>query len=299
MIRAHSPLRIIVTGATGQLGFELVRALSPMGHIVPLAREDFDFEHPDRLRDLVRGINPDVIVNAAAYTAVDVAEADGPACFRANAAGPAVLAEEAKRLGALLVHYSTAFVFDGTQSRPYTEDDEPNPASVYARSKLEGERAIRTAEAAHVILRTNWIFGTRRPNFFQTVKDLAKAGGDLHIISDQIGAPTWSRMIAAATGTIIGSMGKDRVSVSESALARGGLFHMTATGEASRHEFATAIVESMALGAASPRVHPMTTEAYRAPAPRPLNSILDCSKLESTFGVRLPPWREQLRLATQ
>ncbi|MEX2199301.1 MAG: dTDP-4-dehydrorhamnose reductase [Burkholderiales bacterium] len=271
-------MRILLTGRNGQVGWELLKALAPLGEIVAPARAELDLRDAARIREVVRAANPDVIVNAAAYTTVDKAESERDAAFALNAGAPGVLAEEAKRSGALLVHYSTDYVFDGTKPSPYVEEDAPNPINVYGESKLEGERAIAVSGCRYLILRTSWVYGPRGSNFMLTMLRLAKERPELRVVDDQVGAPTSSLEIARATATL---------------LAKGalGLYHMTAAGETSWCGFARAILERA--GIAMP-VTAIRTEDYPTPAKRPRNSRLDCSRLRADFGVTLAPWDEAL-----
>jgi dTDP-4-dehydrorhamnose reductase len=241
----------------------------------------------------VRAIAPQAIVNAAAYTAVDRAESEPELARAINAIAPGVLAEEAQRLDAVLVHYSTDYVFDGTKPEPYTESDAPSPLNVYGRTKLEGERAIGASGCRHLTLRTSWVYGTRGSNFLLTMLRLARERRQLRIVDDQFGAPTWSREIAQATATLL----------AQPALAApgaDGLYHLTASGATSWFGFAEAIFESeetARLGIAPPAIEPIQTSAYPTPARRPANSRLDCGRLERRTGVQLAAWDAALTRA--
>ncbi|MGE5466879.1 MAG: dTDP-4-dehydrorhamnose reductase [Ignavibacteria bacterium] len=274
--------RILLTARNGQVGWELERTLAPLGEVVAVDRAALDLSNADRVRAVVRDTRPDVIVNAAAYTAVDKAESEPELAMAINGTAPGVFAEEAKRSGALLVHYSTDYVFDGTKQGVYTEADATNPVNTYGRTKLAGEQAIQAVGGRHLILRTTWVYGQRGNNFFRTMLRLANDRPELRVVMDQIGAPTWSRMIAEGTAAL---------------LARGepaeGLFHMTADGETSWHGFAVAILRAAGL---TTRVTPITTAEYPTPAARPANSRLDCSLLRSACGIALPDWALQLSL---
>ena len=279
-------MRILLTGANGQVGWELRRALAPLGEVIGLDRSRLDLSRPDTLRATVREIAPGVIVNAAAYTAVDRAESEPELARAINGIAPGVLAEEAQHLDAILVHYSTDYVFDGTKSDPYVESDPTNPLSVYGRTKLEGERAIGVSGCRHLMLRTSWVYGARGHNFLLTMLRLARERRGLRIVDDQIGAPTWSREIAQATATLL---------TRPELAARGaeGLYHLTASGATSWYGFARAIFESpdMArLGVAPPALEAIPTSAYPTPARRPTNSRLDCSRIFSRAGMRLAAW---------
>lgn len=275
-------MRILLTGRNGQVGWELLKALAPLGEIMAPDRAQLDLRDPARIREAVRGANPDVIVNAAAYTAVDQAESEREAAFAVNAAAPAVLAEEAKRSGALLVHYSTDYVFDGTKAAPYLEDDAANPGNVYGASKLAGERAIAASGCRHLILRTSWVYGPRGSNFMLTMLRLAKERRELRVVDDQVGAPTSSLAIARAT---------------TQALRPGahGLYHLAAAGQTTWCGFARAILKRA--GLATP-VAAIRSEDYPTPARRPRNSRLDCSRLRAELGVAMAPWEEQLAEVT-
>lgn len=274
--------RFLLCGRSGQVGWELERLLAPLGTVVAVGRATLDLADVDQLRRTVREVRPDCIVNAAAFTAVDKAETSPDAAFAVNATAPGILAEEAARLGANLVHYSTDYVFDGTKATPYTEDDAPNPINAYGRSKLAGELAVKAGTDRHVILRTSWVYGLRGQNFLRTIRRLAAERDELRIVADQFGAPTWSRQIAAATALLLAR--KDVPS---------GLFHLAADGETTWHGFAAAIAAAFGLG---PRIVPITTEQYPLPARRPASSRLDCSLLARECDIALPDWKEQLKL---
>jgi dTDP-4-dehydrorhamnose reductase len=271
-------LTILLTGATGQVGWELRKSLAPLGEVKYFDRFGLDLADPSQLVAAARALRPRTIVNAAAYTAVDKAESERDAAFAVNATAPGVLAEEAKRLGALLVHYSTDYVFDGEKAAPYVEDDPTHPVSVYGESKLAGERAIAASGCRYLILRTSWVYGPRGKNFYLTMLRLAKERPELKVVDDQVGAPTSSLEIARATATLL-----DRDAQ--------GLYHMAAAGETSWCGFARAILKRA--GSTIPVV-PIGTKDYPTPARRPRNSRLDCSRLRADFGVALAPWGEQL-----
>ena len=279
-------MRILLTGAAGQLGRELKRSLACLGEVIARDRQQLDLAQADALRDTVRAAAPTVIVNAAAYTAVDKAEAEPAAADAINALAPAILAEEAKRLGALLIHYSTDYVFDGSKAAPYTEDDTPAPLSAYGRSKRAGELAIAAADSRHLIFRTSWVYGLHGANFMKTMLRLGRERSELRVIGDQFGAPTWTRHLADVTALI---------------LARreipNGLYHLAAAGETSWHGYAEAIfAEAQRAGLIdkTPVVHRIASANYPLPAPRPANSRLDCAKFRRDFGLALPDWRTGL-----
>jgi dTDP-4-dehydrorhamnose reductase len=279
-------MKILLTGCAGQLGRELKRSLASLGELVACDRRQLDLADPDALRAAVRSIAPSVIINAAAYTAVDKAEAETELADAINATAPGLLAEEAKRLGSLLIHYSTDYVFDGTKATPYQEDDATTPLSAYGRSKRQGEIAIAAAGARHLILRTSWVYGLHGTNFMKTMLRLARERDELRVVGDQIGAPTWSRHLADVTALILASR-----STAE------GLYHLAAAGETSWHGYAAAIfAEARAAGLLekSPTVQRITSAEYPLPAPRPANSRLDCTRFTSDFGMTLPDWRTGL-----
>ena len=290
-------MTILLLGANGQVGWELRRTLAPLGPVRALERAEADLADPDALSRAVRETAPSLIVNAAAYTAVDRAEEDEALARAINADAPGLLAAEAKRLGIALVHYSTDYVFDGAGDRPATESDPTAPLNAYGRTKLAGEAAIRESGCAHLILRTSWVYSTRGANFLLTVRRLAGQLEELRIVGDQIGAPTWARGIAEATALVLARCGApgDAGALSE----KSGLYHMTAAGETSWHGLAEAIVDWMRATGQPVRckkVHPIPTSDYPTPAKRPANSLLDCTKLRETFGIVMPDWREMLEL---
>lgn len=284
-------MNILLTGVEGQVGWELRRTLAPLGQVTAVDREALDLADPVAIRAKVRALSPQVIVNPAAYTAVDRAENEAEQARAINAVAPGILAEEAKHCGAILVHYSTDYVFDGAKPGPYLEDDTPHPLNVYGTTKWEGEQAIRASGVRHLILRTSWVYGTRGHNFLLTMQRLMREREELRIVDDQIGAPTWSRLIAEATALILTqclspARGADRPEP-------WGTYHLTCAGETSWYGFAQAIAELEGLGT---RLIPIPSSEYPTPAQRPANSRMDNGKLERTFGLRLPHWREALRL---
>lgn len=288
-------MRILVTGANGQVGWELVRSLSTLGEVVALDRGGADLSQPESLRATVRELAPRLIVNAAAYTAVDRAESEPELARRINAEAPGVLAEEARRAGAWLIHYSTDYVFDGTKEGAYVETDMPNPGNVYGVTKRAGEQAIAASGAKHLILRTSWVYGLRGGNFLLTMRRLARERESLNIVDDQIGAPTWCRGIAEATGQIAAQLFSSQRSPALDQVDLTGIYHLACQGATSWYGFARAILENDARsGAPLPKLAPIPTSAYPTPARRPLNSRLDGGKLERVFGLRLPPWEAAL-----
>jgi dTDP-4-dehydrorhamnose reductase len=303
--------KILLTGKGGQVGSELRCFLPRLGDLVAPDRRELDLLNPDSIRRVVRNIRPQLIVNAAAYTAVDSAEADEVTARAVNADAPGLLAEEAKRLGAGLVHYSTDYVFDGSKKCPYEETNLPNPINVYGKTKLAGEQAIRSSGALHLIFRTAWVYATRGRNFLLTILRLATEKEELKIVRDQIGTPTWSLEIAATTTKILAQV-IERTSSASAFSEISGTYHMTASGETSWYDFARAIIEEASqttqrvpwFAAATHgrplitlRLIPITTEEYPTSAPRPAYSVLSNSLLIRTFGVRMDDWRTQLCLA--
>ncbi|MEK0267026.1 dTDP-4-dehydrorhamnose reductase [Stenotrophomonas rhizophila] len=290
-------MSILLLGANGQLGRELQRALAPLGRIVATTRngtlpdgsacEVADFDQPASLAALLDRVQPTVVVNAAAYTAVDRAEDDREAAFRANAKAPGVLARWCAQAGVPLVHYSTDYVFDGQGTHPYREDDATAPLGVYGASKLAGEEAIRAAGGRHLIFRTAWVYASHSANFLRTMLRVGAERDVLRVVADQVGTPTPAALIADVTVQALQHDG-----------ALSGTWHLTATGETSWHGFAEAIfTEAVAAGvlASAPTVEAITTAEYPTPAKRPAYSHLDVAKLEQDFGVTLPHWQDGLK----
>ena len=275
-------MRILITGKNGQVGRELTRLSASLFDVVSVGREDCDLSSEPSIRNLVRQVKPAVVVNAGAYTAVDRAETEPDLCFAINATAPRVLAEEAHRLNALLIHYSTDYVFNGEKTAPYLESDPISPFSVYGASKAEGEAAIVATASRYLVLRTSWVYAAEGKNFLLTMLRLGAERPKLRVVDDQIGAPTAAASIAAATLRLIAEGG-----------TRGGIYHMTAEGSTSWYGFAKAIFQSGIL-TAPPQVQPISSTEYPTPARRPANSVLANNKFASTFGFRLPPWQQQL-----
>jgi dTDP-4-dehydrorhamnose reductase len=286
---------ILITGANGQVGFALTRSLQGLGELVALNRNGLDLADARRIRTVVREVRPALIVNAAAYTAVDRAESEPDLAQLINGVAPGVLAEEAARLGAPLIHYSTDYVFDGTSDEPYRETDPTNPQNVYGRTKLAGEQAIEAVGGAFLVLRTSWVYGTHGKNFLLTMLRLAGERKELRVVADQIGAPTWNYTIAALTAHIV-AQGQAAVSgAPEWWATRSGVYHLTAGGSTSWHGFASAIIRR-ACAANAPDVLPISTGEYPLPARRPTNSRMSNEKLEAVFGLRSPGWEAALEL---
>ena len=286
-------MKILLTGKNGQVGFELRRALAPLGELYAVDAAECDLRDADAIRGLVHDLRPDVIVNPAAYTAVDKAESDRENAEAVNAHAPAILAEEAEKLGAILVHYSTDYVFDGVKSGPYVESDSPNPQNVYGATKLAGERAVQTCCERHLILRTSWVVGAYGHNFARTILRLAAERDRLQVVADQIGAPTSAAWLANLTAHLLRQAGEEGSSFPY------GLYHATNSGATSWHGYARYLVEiahraRYPLKARPDDIEPIPTEAYPRPARRPANSCLATAKLEQTFHLRCPPWQESL-----
>jgi len=299
---------ILLSGKNGQIGRELCRILPGVGDLTALDRQKLDVSNAGEIRRVIRSVRPTLIVNAAAYTAVDKAESEEGAARAINAEAPAIMAEEAKKLGACLVHYSTDYVFNGSKRTPYDENDRTNPLNVYGKTKLEGEQAIQQSGVQHLIFRTSWVYATEGRNFLLTILKLATQGEELRIVSDQIGAPTHCAEIAMATARIL-----ERIYPAEegrrSLQEANGIYHMTAAGETTWFDFANAILEEVRtidaeihwFAAATSkrsliarRVVPIRANEYPAPARRPSYSVLSNERLFRTFATRLPYWRTQL-----
>jgi dTDP-4-dehydrorhamnose reductase len=287
-------VRILLTGKNGQVGFELRRALAPLGEVIAVGQAECNLADQDAIRSLVGEVRPDIIVHPAAYTAVDKAESEVDIAFAINGVAPGVLGEEAAKINALVVHYCTDYVFDGVKQAHYTEDDLPNPQSVYGKSKLAGELALRQRIKNHLVFRTSWVFGAHGNNFAKTVLRLAAERESLSVVADQFGAPTSAALIADVTAQIVGQyqrQGRQDFPF--------GLYNLVAGGETTWCDFAKTVIKA-AHGVGRPlklkpeNIRPITTAEYPLPAPRPANSRLATHKLQETFGLRLPPWQEGL-----
>ena len=289
-------MRILLFGKTGQLGWELNRALAPLGDIIAFGPDELDLIDVDALTRTIREIQPGLLVNASAYTAVDRAEQESEIAMLLNEKVPMVMAEEARRLNAPFIHYSTDYVFDGTKTAAYTEDDPTNPLNVYGQSKLKGEQAIGQVGGAHVILRTSWVYSLRGDGFVSKVLSWARKQETLKIVTDQVGSPTWARMLAEVTSAMTARSSPDAW---EYFLEKSGIYHLGGAGGVSRFDFTRAILEL--------DPHPeeqkvkgleaALTADFPTPAQRPLTTTLDCSRFFRTFGLSLPNWRDTLRLA--
>jgi dTDP-4-dehydrorhamnose reductase len=281
-------MRVLVCGHNGQVAQALKTQLAGLGEIHLLGRDQLDLAQPEALREPLRQLAPELIINAAAYTAVDQAESEPDTAFAINAQAPGVLAEEALRLGAPLIHYSTDYVFDGEKAAPYTEQDVPNPLGVYGRSKLAGEQAIAAVGGAHLILRTSWVYSLHGRNFLLTMQRLLQEKPQLRVVDDQIGAPTWATTIALSTRVLIERWQAGRAGA-------WGTYHLAAQGQTSWFGFAQAIGEQLkARGLPCAELLPIPSSEYPTPARRPANSRLDCSRLAREWGVTLPHWQQAL-----
>lgn len=295
-------MKILLTGVTGQVGWELQRTLMTIGEVIVVGRHfsnpnlQMDLAQVDTIRRTIREIKPDLIVNPAAYTAVDKAETEPELAMVINSIAPGAIAEAAKEIGAAMIHYSTDYVFDGNNNTAYTELDKPNPQNIYGKTKLAGEEAIASVGVHHLILRTSWVYSLRGKNFLLTMLRLAQEREEIKVVDDQIGAPTWSRMIAEATAQIVAQASGN---ISDFLANRGGLYHLTASGKTSWYGFAQAIFEldEKKSDRKLERLTAITTKGYPTPASRPAYSLLDNQKLSQTFGLTLPDWQRNLELA--
>lgn len=290
-------MKILLFGKNGQVGWELNRSLLPLGEVIALGRKDADFTKPESLRTIIRKIRPDVIVNAVAYTAVDKAETEEHLATLINGVAPGVIAEEARDCGALIIHYSTDYVFDGAKTEPYTEEDRPNPLSAYGRSKLAGEQAVQASGCPHLILRTSWVYSARGKNFLLTVLRLAAERKTLKMVNDQTGAPTWARNIADVSAHMLTTAQLHR----QAGSFISGTYHVSAAKQVTWHGFSAAIIDyarlfSVAGKIITETVAPITTDEYPLPAVRPKNSQLNSGLLSERYGLTLPIWRESMEL---
>ena len=303
-------IRLLITGAHGQVGWHLQRTLAPLGEVLAIDIEEVDLTDLDALSRIVRDFAPNIIVNAAAYTAVDKAESEPDLARAINVAAPGQIAKECAARDALMLHYSTDYVYDGSKAVPYEEHDATGPLSVYGETKLAGDRAIMASGCAHIILRTTWVYDIRGKNFLRTVLRLAREKEELRIVGDQFGAPTWARMLAESTAIIVARSLEVRSATT--LWPRSGLFHLTAAGQTSWAGFAQAIIEDYEDFVDWPaetgefggplkakRVVEITTEQYHTPARRPRNSVLSNAAIHNAFGILMPDWHHQLRLALQ
>jgi len=289
-------MTILLFGKDGQVGWQLQRSLAPHGNVIACGRQECDLANLDQLRALIRQVNPRVIVNASAYTAVDRAERESSLVMRVNAEAPGLMADEASRNGALLLHYSTDYVFDGGKLTPYVETDTAIPLNVYGQSKLAGEQAIASVRCRSLIFRTSWVFGARGANFVKTILRLAKEKESVDIVADQIGSPTPAALIATVSGVVLGVLGKGRVMAGE----EHRIYHLVAANPVSWCQFAQTIVKMASvmpgfnLRLHAEAIHPVPSLNYPMPARRPLNSRLACALIESEFGLQMPDWQPYL-----
>ena len=281
-------MKILVTGCHGQVGHALTQHLQGLGEIHALGREQLDLSRPESIRAAMQSLQPAMVINAAAYTAVDQAESEESLALRINAEAPGILAEEAKKIGASLIHYSTDYVFDGSKQGAWTEEDPVSPLSAYGRSKLAGEQAIAATGVPHLILRTSWVYGLHGKNFLLTMLRLAQSRDSLSIVDDQIGAPTWSHTIAEATANIVRHFPR-----AEQIAERSGIYHLCASGHTSWFGFAQAIFAHPAVHQ-RPALQAITTAQYPTPARRPANSVMNTEKFQQCFA-ELPSWQEALQ----
>lgn len=291
-------MRVLLLGKFGQLGWELNRTLAPIGDLVAIDYPEIDLRDGESLRGLIASTHPQAIVNATAYTAVDKAESEAEIAQAINARAPRIMAEEAQQINALLIHYSTDYVFDGVKGSDYQEDDVSNPLNQYGRSKLAGEQTIQEVDGSYLIFRTAWVYSLRRDSFVTKVLEWSRSQKSLRIVSDQVSNPTWCRMLAEVTAQLLAKAGKD---VTGWLSERRGVYHLAGSGRASRLEWAQAILEM------DPRreeqivqeIRPALTSDFPSPVVRPLHSALNCDRFRDTFGLSLPDWREALKLAME
>lgn len=289
-------MKILVTGKTGQVGYELARSLQCAGEVVAVGSAEMDLRKPDQVREVIRRVKPQLIINPAAYTAVDLAEKEPALAMAINGEAPAVMAEEARRLGAAMIHFSTDYVFDGSKTGAYVEADVPNPQNVYGQTKLAGEQALQASGVPCLIFRTSWVYGMRGKNFLLTILRLAQERDELRIVADQHGAPTWSRTLAQACAEVVAQM-RSAADREDWWHRHAGLYHLTAQGQTSWHGFAEAILRQAQLDK-KPALMPIPSSSYPTPARRPANSVLSCTLFEDNF-CRLPAWDQALALCLE
>ena len=289
-------MKILLIGKDGQVGWELRRLLPALGEVTSVDRDTCDLTQPTQLRETVQRASPQLIVNAAAYTAVDQAESESALAMAINGQACELLAAEARRSGAALIHYSTDYVFDGRKRKPYVETDAVNPLSVYGRTKLAGEWAITASGVPHLVLRTSWVYGLHGRNFLLTMVRLARERPELRVVADQFGVPNWAAELARATTRIIGVAAARKGNVQDAIGENSGVFHLSGTGRASWHEFACTIVGTLSKRGLVPQVPvlPIATHEYPTPAARPANSVLDGTRLRTAWDTQLPDWKESL-----
>lgn len=286
-------MKILLLGKNGQVGWELRRTLCTLGEIAAPGREDLDLTNGYAIRHMIRDVKPDLIVNAAAYTAVDQAERESELAMAVNGIAPGILAEEAALCKGALIHYSTDYVFDGKKKFPYSEDDTPNPINMYGKTKLAGELAVREIDLPYLIFRTSWVYGLRGNNFMLTIMRLASEKKELRVVDDQVGAPTWSRMIAEVTAQAVAKMSlTDR--------SKSGIYHLTAAGETTWYGFTRTILKKLRGAVIEiPQLKPVTSAEFKTDALRPVYSLLSNKKLARRFNISLPSWDYLLNLVLQ
>jgi dTDP-4-dehydrorhamnose reductase len=291
-------LHILLLGKYGQLGWELQRSLATLGEITALDYPEIDLTKAEQLRPVIQKTKPQIIVNATAYTAVDKAESEPDIALAINSQAVRVMAEEARGLGAALIHYSTDYVFDGTKGSPYDEDDLTNPMGVYGESKLAGEQALQAVGGTYLILRTSWVYSLRRESFVSKVLEWSRKQTTLRVVQDQVSNPTWCRMLAEITAQLLSMAGKDSIAWLG---GLSGIYHLAGDGYTSRYDWAQAILDLDPLRAEQvvEGIQPAKTSEFSTPARRPLYSALNCDRFKETFGLQLPAWRDALRLAME
>ena len=286
----QKPNRILLIGKNGQVGWELLRSLQPLGEVIATGREDLNLLYPDQIKDVVRRVKPNIIINAAAYTAVDKAESEPDIAMAINGIAPGVLAEEAKKINSLLVHYSTDYVFDGKKNTPYSENDKPNPINMYGKSKLFGEEAIQTVGCNFLILRTSWVYGNHGLNFVKTILRLANEKKEIKIVDDQFGCPTWSIFIAQASLLILHGL-QFHKSIDKLL----GIYHLVSCDNTNWCEFAEIILKNACIE--DVKITPIKTQDYITAAARPKYSVMSSKRIEDNFNIKVPSWKQQLSLA--
>jgi dTDP-4-dehydrorhamnose reductase len=291
--------RLLIIGANGQVGHELRRTLSTLGHVSALGRNELDLTKVDLIRQQIQTHKPDIIINAAAYTAVDQVESDADTAMLINGTAPGIIAKEAWKIGAAMIHYSTDYVFDGSKKTPYTETDNPNPISVYGKSKLAGEQAVQATDIPHLILRTSWVYSKHGKNFYNTIMRLAREREELRIVNDQIGCPTWSRTIAETTAQLIAQ----QLFKKKDAYFQGcsGIYHLVANGQTDWYHFAKRFLEldPQKEQQKVTRLVPISSAEYPTPVKRPAYSVLSTEKISRVFNLAMPQWDQCLELISE
>ena len=289
-------MRIVLIGKNGQLGWELQRTLPVLGEVIALGQNDLDLSVPDSIAAAITALKPALIVNAAAYTEVDLAESQPDLAMNVNAVAPGMLAEVARKLQAIFIHYSTDYVFDGKSERPYSEADLPNPINTYGTSKYRGEQNIQQAGDAYLIFRTSWVYSMRGNGFVNKVLGWARKNTTLRIVNDQVGSPTWARMLAEVTSS---ALARDCTELLEKVREKSGVFHLAGSGFTSRYEWAKQILASDPDRTEQlvQAIEPVSSDEFPTPARRPLFTALDCTKFVENFALRMPSWAESLQLA--